>query len=973
MKNLLYFLLVVIASMLGCVTLEAQMTTRPGMNFAVQSSVGSGPKFTVLGITSDELSKYNATDVVVGDKVYVLDGSECYELTVDSILTAAGAILEARLHDSTGVLSTVTTGQGAIVSPYTTRNVPFIPSGLRSDLASCILQKIASTVNSVTGPGIDSTFVRGDSVFLATGDDEFFTGVASSANEGLKNYNLRWGYNKSQVDREHNWSEWIKIVNDYSLIREPIIFPADTLEVYISGNGLSLNSSNYFNLVGVSKYASFIYVYSDMTANTKRFLYANGSDVNVSNISFVGPKSTLVRETYYNITMKPAGNANQVKVNNPVRYSFWQRVIPGISLSYATNTGLSAHVVVSSADSTSGVITFTTNLLGGISSDYTNALNCIGIAYQGNIPIDTLNQYKGTFFVGSGDVVSTCFELISNANTFTNVNVEGFGYAYIATNDTQLEMHNSNVQGDIHGITFYAGSNNYYNAFLRFHNSVLEKSGLVLNGNTTNNANIIYGSGAYLHPNIVVDMDASIVRNNNAGAWRQFSDGDEKKSLVSWVSKYVNSEFSNNVEYSLLTSNTHRTIMDGCIFKGVGNLYIQNNFAASNCVFDSVLVQMYAYTNALPKPLTDTSRFTVSITNSTFRGASGFDSGWPSNYLSKTVVILDNIRFDSYTAGGGIGNFAIRCMDSLTMFLNNIVVNPTTYAIGTINNGFLRLGNYSNTIVNNLVYTRRVRTIFVNNNEGSVINKLHLSNSVIKARQPFSSIGFVLPRNIYVSNTSFSDWTGQSLFGQVDELVKGSAFPNSVIGKDITINTGANEIITNIDTIRLITIMADSTGEAINARYTGCIKIKTLRDVVILGVNDDSTSYTEGANRTYPAGSVIEMCNTHELIHPSVTVISVSDTIGTGNGTSTSFNKIGFNSRRVLLSTVPEIKLDAATVASVMLTNGEYNTTNLSFGFKEMLSDGARTTFKVAPLAGVKVISQYSYVPSSYRGMWVLK
>lgn len=153
MKKILILLLIVFASLIGCSTLEAQMTTRPGMQFAVQSSTGSGPKFTVLGITSDELSKYNATDVIVGDKVYVLDGSECYELTVDSILTAAGSILEARLHDSTGVLTTVTTGQGAIVSPYTTRNVPFIPSGLRADLASCILQKMASTVNSITGSG----------------------------------------------------------------------------------------------------------------------------------------------------------------------------------------------------------------------------------------------------------------------------------------------------------------------------------------------------------------------------------------------------------------------------------------------------------------------------------------------------------------------------------------------------------------------------------------------------------------------------------------------------------------------------------------------------------------------------------------------------------------------------------------------------------------------------------------------------
>jgi len=251
MKNLLYFLLVVIASMLGCVTLEAQMTTRPGMQFAVQSSTGSGPKFTVLGITSDELSKYNATDVVVGDKVYVLDGSECYELTVDSILTAAGAILEARLHDSTGVLTTVTTGQGAIVSPYTTRNVPFIPSGLRSDLASCILQKIASTVNSVTGSsGVDNCtktitqtahgFSNGDVLYWDEAESEYVTFTGNYADASWPVYvvldsltaNTFTGVSCGIIDEDFGLPEGLYYATNTGLSLTPAAIEYPVLKVY---------------------------------------------------------------------------------------------------------------------------------------------------------------------------------------------------------------------------------------------------------------------------------------------------------------------------------------------------------------------------------------------------------------------------------------------------------------------------------------------------------------------------------------------------------------------------------------------------------------------------------------------------------------------------------------------------------------------------------------------------------------------
>lgn len=129
-----------------------QITSRTALQCNVQSSVGNGP-FTVFATLQDNTSRYNAADVVVGDKLFVLDGYNCYALHVDSILLAVGYIIQMRVVDSTNTLSYVPTGQGALIALYPNQQVPFEVSGLNQELAACINQRVAQIIDNISVTG----------------------------------------------------------------------------------------------------------------------------------------------------------------------------------------------------------------------------------------------------------------------------------------------------------------------------------------------------------------------------------------------------------------------------------------------------------------------------------------------------------------------------------------------------------------------------------------------------------------------------------------------------------------------------------------------------------------------------------------------------------------------------------------------------------------------------------------------------
>ena len=174
MKKLLFLILVLFTANVAF----SQITTNVSLKCQIYASSGTAPTFNVQSIVSDELSKYDGSNVSAGDKLYVIEGSECYELHISSVSSGIGSTLNIVVYDSTGTLATVPNGQAAVIRKYSTQQVPFIPSGLRNDLASCILQKLASVIDNI---GSDGNGIYSGSDTLSVGDTTVVTTLAGSA------------------------------------------------------------------------------------------------------------------------------------------------------------------------------------------------------------------------------------------------------------------------------------------------------------------------------------------------------------------------------------------------------------------------------------------------------------------------------------------------------------------------------------------------------------------------------------------------------------------------------------------------------------------------------------------------------------------------------------------------------------------------------------------------------------------------
>ncbi len=146
MKKILFLLLFI--SCFYTVFSQTGASLNLAVKFQIQSSAGSSPNFVVSGFVSDDLSRWDATSVSVGDSLYVLDGSEIYVLYIDNINTAAGNSLSIDVIDPTNQIVAVPFGQSAIIRPTENYQFPTYISGLTDDLRSAIMNRFSQLVDS---------------------------------------------------------------------------------------------------------------------------------------------------------------------------------------------------------------------------------------------------------------------------------------------------------------------------------------------------------------------------------------------------------------------------------------------------------------------------------------------------------------------------------------------------------------------------------------------------------------------------------------------------------------------------------------------------------------------------------------------------------------------------------------------------------------------------------------------------------
>lgn len=110
----------------------------------VTNVVGSNP-YTLTVNVSDDLSRFTFTDFVVGDSVYLIDGSDLLIYRINSKLTSPNRIVVTDVNN-TGI--NPPTGQGAIMKTTVNSKLPTYISGLRDDLRSMIMNRLSQQIDA---------------------------------------------------------------------------------------------------------------------------------------------------------------------------------------------------------------------------------------------------------------------------------------------------------------------------------------------------------------------------------------------------------------------------------------------------------------------------------------------------------------------------------------------------------------------------------------------------------------------------------------------------------------------------------------------------------------------------------------------------------------------------------------------------------------------------------------------------------
>lgn len=106
-------------------------------------SSGTSPNFTVSGFVTDDLTRWDATSVHIGDSLYVLDNSEVYVFVVASIPFQSGNSLTINVTAINNELSLIPPGQAAIIHPTSKFKYPTYISTLRDDLRAAIMNRFS--------------------------------------------------------------------------------------------------------------------------------------------------------------------------------------------------------------------------------------------------------------------------------------------------------------------------------------------------------------------------------------------------------------------------------------------------------------------------------------------------------------------------------------------------------------------------------------------------------------------------------------------------------------------------------------------------------------------------------------------------------------------------------------------------------------------------------------------------------------
>lgn len=372
--------------------------------------------------------------------------------------------------------------------------------------------------------------------------------------------------------RQSNWDILKSTVNTSKLTNDPIDFPNTRIEFFRPLNDIiSIGSGQnmYFSGLGATSLVFYPFVFRAENAERTPFQIGYGANINLQNLTLKCAQKQGKFESYSAI-IKKSGNPRLVELQGSIRPEFWTDLTIGDTIWLSWDPAVVSNArIVSSFDSVAKTITITADVTGSIPSDspgdmarmFTNEI----------ISEEDYNTYgefwihaTGTKFGASG------IRLGPGPNTgdevsfdIRNVTIENFWIG--------LDISAGNWHVDFSNLTF----SNCGVAFGGFARSQL--NGQYISGDTltfiengyrciaqiTTDASLIYGSGGYIHPTVIITISEQLLLIDNiAAAFRQYSSSVEQvnpEGQFTYIKKIMS---TGSEEYDFYSSNCMPVIID---------------------------------------------------------------------------------------------------------------------------------------------------------------------------------------------------------------------------------------------------------------------------------------------------------------------------------------------------------------------------------------------------------------------------
>lgn len=368
-----------------------------------------------------------------------------------------------------------------------------------------------------------------------------------------------------------NWTILKTLCNDAKLTGIPVSLPNTRVEFFRTLNDkISLNSGHslYLRGFGDTNMVFYPYIFRAEPVDHTPFQMDYGASIRVRDLTLKCAKKQGKFETYDAVLKKNANN-RLIELTGTIRPEFWTDLQIGDTIYASYDSAiLSDTRIVASFDSNAKTITTTADLSVGISADTTGKF--CRIFTNEILPEEDYDTYGQFWYYNSGTKVGASgIRLVPAANSgaeasfdLTNVSIENF-WEGLSISAGNFHVNSSNLNFDNCGVAFPAYARLQMNGqYISGDSMTFTNNGYNCIAQINSDSTLVFGSGAYLHPTIILTItDTLTLTNNPASAFRQFSSSIEED--MTGVSSYVNNIVaSGNGEYDFYSSNCMPVTID---------------------------------------------------------------------------------------------------------------------------------------------------------------------------------------------------------------------------------------------------------------------------------------------------------------------------------------------------------------------------------------------------------------------------